>query len=205
MGWPRAGCLSRAERSDRARQGKDSQERDKGEHMDLAFVLTALITLAGAIAAVWLRNLVHAVLALAVSFTGVAAVYLQLGAQFLGFVQILIYVGAVAILIVFALLLTRGGEVPVGGVHASRWWVGALVSLAVLGVLGWAGAAADPAGAAEPSVLSVEELGRQLVTRWVVPLQVLAVLLTAALIGAVLLAWREDEPERTAADREAEE
>jgi NADH-quinone oxidoreductase subunit J len=161
--------------------------------MDLTFVLTGLITLAGAVAAVWLRNLVHAVLALAVSFAGVAAVYLQLGAEFLGFVQILIYVGAVAILIVFALLLTRGGEVPVGGVHASRWWVGALVALGVLGVLGWSGwAAADRGGAGDAPSVTVADLGRDLVTRWLFPLQVLAVLLTAALMGAVLLAWKEE-------------
>lgn len=163
--------------------------------MDLAFALAAVITLAGAVAAVWLRNLVHAVLALAVSFTGVAAVYLQLGAEFLGFAQLLIYVGAVAILIVFAVLLTRGGEVPAGGVHAAKWWVGALVALAVLGTLGWvAGSVGSPtpAAEAEPARVGVADLGRALVTRWVFPLQVLGVLLTGALIGAVLLAWREE-------------
>ncbi|MCS7090101.1 MAG: NADH-quinone oxidoreductase subunit J [Verrucomicrobiota bacterium] len=161
--------------------------------MDVAFGLTALITLAGAVAAVWLRNLVHAVLALAVSFAGVAAAYLQLGAEFLGFAQLLIYVGAVAILIVFAVLVTRGGEVPAGGVHAARWWVGALVALGVFAVLGWAASSlGDRRAAAEWTPMSVAELGQSLVGRWVFALQVLGILLTAALIGAVLLAWREE-------------
>lgn len=160
--------------------------------MSVAFGLTALVTLAAALAAVTLRNLIHAALALAVTFAGVAAVYLQLGAEFLGFAQVLIYIGAVAILIVFAVLLTRGGEVPVGGVHASRWWVGALVALAVLATVGWAtSTVAVPREAqSAPPALSVGQLGEALMGRWVVALQVLGVLLTAALIGAVLLAWR---------------
>lgn len=160
--------------------------------MSVAFALTALVTLASALAAVMLRNLIHAALALAVTFAGVAAVYLQLGAEFLGFAQVLVYIGAVAILIVFAVLLTRGGEVPAGGVHASRWWVGALIALAVLGTVGWAGSSMALPGApqAAPPTLSVSQLGEALLGRWVVALQVLGVLLTAALIGAVLLAWR---------------
>jgi NADH:ubiquinone oxidoreductase subunit 6 (subunit J) len=59
-----------------------------------------------------LRNLVHCALALAVAFSGLAALYLQLDAQFVGFAEILVYVGAIAILIVFAILLTRSGEAP---------------------------------------------------------------------------------------------
>jgi NADH:ubiquinone oxidoreductase subunit 6 (subunit J) len=163
--------------------------------MSVVFGLTALVTLAGAVAAVTMRNLIHAALALAVTFAGVAAVYLQLGAEFLGFAQVLIYVGAVAILIVFAVLLTRGGDVPVGGVHACGWWVGVLVALAVLGTLGWAAGSAEVAGRGPEvmATLPVRELGEALLVRWVVPLQVLGVLLTAALIGAVLLAWRGPE------------
>ncbi|MCX7865501.1 MAG: NADH-quinone oxidoreductase subunit J [Limisphaera sp.] len=160
--------------------------------MSVVFGLTALLTLASALAAVMLRNLIHAALALAVTFAGVAAVYLQLGAEFLGFAQVLIYIGAVAILIVFAVLLTRGGEVPVGGVHASRWWVGALVALAVLATVGWATSsmALPRELQTTPPTLAVGRLGEALMGRWVVALQVLGVLLTAALIGAVLLAWR---------------
>ena len=74
--------------------------------MSLAFVIIACLTVASAVAAMSLRNLVHCALALALTLAGLAACYLQLGAQFVGFAQILVYVGAVAILIVFAILLT---------------------------------------------------------------------------------------------------
>ena len=78
----------------------------------IPFAILAVLTLAGAVAAMSLRNLVHCALALTAAFAGLAAVYLQLNAQFVGFAQILVYIGAVAILIVFAILLTRGGEPP---------------------------------------------------------------------------------------------
>jgi len=68
--------------------------------MNFIFAIIASVTIAAAVAAMSLRNLVHCALALAVAFAGLAAVYLQLGAQFVGFTQILVYIGAVAILIV---------------------------------------------------------------------------------------------------------
>src|SRR5258708_29968795 len=91
--------------------------------MTIAFVILAALTIAGAVAAMSLRNLVHCALALTIAFGGLAALYLQLGAQFVGFAQLLVYVGAVAILIVFALLLTRGSE-PVQQAIVSPNWIG---------------------------------------------------------------------------------
>ncbi len=80
--------------------------------MTPAFAIIALLTIAAAVAAMSLRNLVHCALAMGGAFGGLAALYLQLAAQFVGFTQILVYIGAVASLIVFASLLTRGGETP---------------------------------------------------------------------------------------------
>jgi len=70
------------------------------------------LTLAGSVAAISLRNLVHCALAGGVAFAGLAAMYLRLGAEFVGFAQVLVYIGTVAILILFAILLTRGNEPP---------------------------------------------------------------------------------------------
>src|SRR5215470_11431086 len=106
--------------------------------MTISFAILAIITIASAIAAMTLRNLVHCALALVGAFAGLAALYLQLDAQFVGFAQILVYVGAVAILIVFAILLTGGGEAPKQGVFSSSWCIGAGVALAVFGALAWA-------------------------------------------------------------------
>src|SRR3989442_2993775 len=101
----------------------------------IAFAILALLTVAGAIAAMSLRNLVHCALALTLTFAGLAAFYLQLDAQFVGFAQILVYIGAVAILIVFAILLTRGSEQPQQGVFSSSWLSGLVVGMIVFGVL----------------------------------------------------------------------
>src|SRR5476651_202495 len=84
------------------------------------------------------RNLVHSVLALTVAFAGLAAVYLQLGAQFLGLAQILVYVGAVAILIVFAVLLTRDTEASLQSVVTNSVVGRGTVVLAIFGILAWA-------------------------------------------------------------------
>jgi NADH-quinone oxidoreductase subunit J len=106
--------------------------------MTVSFIIIAIITIASAIAAMTLRNLVHCALALVGAFAGLAALYLQLEAQFVGFAQILVYVGAVAILIVFAILLTGGAESPKQPIFSATWCIGAGVTLAVLGVLVWA-------------------------------------------------------------------
>ena len=78
--------------------------------MQIAFAIIAALTVVSAIAAMSLRNLVHCALSLAVAFAGLASLYLQLGAPFAGWAQVLVYIGAVAILIVFAILLTRSSE-----------------------------------------------------------------------------------------------
>src|SRR5512146_3283586 len=99
--------------------------------MTLTFALIAVVTIAAAVAALSLRNLVHCALSLTVAFAGLAAAYVQLGAQFVGFAQVLVYVGAVAILIVFAILLTRGSEPHPQPIFSSTWLVGAGVAVAV--------------------------------------------------------------------------
>ena len=98
--------------------------------MNPVFAIIATLTIAAAVAAMSLRNLVHCALAMAIAFAGVAALFLQLGAEFVGFAQILIYIGAIAILIVFAILLTRSGESPDKSVLTSGWWAGIAVTAA---------------------------------------------------------------------------
>ena len=78
--------------------------------MSATFLILAAITLAGACAAMLLRGLVHCALAVAIAFAGLGALYLNLGAQFLGLAQLLVYVGAIAVLIVFVILLTRSED-----------------------------------------------------------------------------------------------
>src|ERR1041385_3233114 len=103
--------------------------------MTPTFAIIAVLTLAGAVAAMSLRNLVHCALALTVAFAGLAALYLQLGAQFVGLAQILVYIGAVAILIVFAILLTRGSEPPREPIVTSSWVMGVGIAALAFGSL----------------------------------------------------------------------
>jgi NADH-quinone oxidoreductase subunit J len=161
------------------------------------FLILALVTFMAATAAMTFRNLVHCALAMAVCFVGLAAIYLQLHAQFVGFAQVLVYVGAVAILIVFAILLTRSGEVLSQSVVAPGWLAGMLVAVAVFSVVAWAVLASTtlPEHVVPPPEMTVREIGDALMTQFVVPLEVIALLLTAAAIGAVVIAMRDTEKE----------
>lgn len=161
--------------------------------MTFVFYILAAITVLGALAAVTLKNTVHCALALTAAFAGIALLFLELDAQFAGFAQILVYIGAVAILVVFAILLTRGSETPEKGIFSRTWFAGLCVAAAVFAVLGWAvlrSTVALPNEAAAPAV-SVAEIGNALMTRFVLPLEVVAVLLTSAMIGAVIVALHE--------------
>lgn len=165
--------------------------------MTIAFAIIAALTLAASIAAMTLRNLVHCALALVVAFAGLAAAFLQLDAQFVGFAQILVYVGAVAILIVFAVLLTRGGEAPEKSVFSASWFWGVLVAVAVFGTLAWATTSsfASQRAPAEKVEATVKQIGEALMTKFVLPLEVIGLLLTAAMIGAVIIAMRDAKPD----------
>jgi len=166
--------------------------------MSVVFYLIAVLTIAGGLAAVLLKNLVHAALAVTVAFGGLALLFLSLDAQFAGFAQILVYIGAVAILIVFAILLTRGSEVPKDGVFSRTWLMGLVIAAGVFSVLGWAILSSQlslPNETAVPTV-TVHDIGVALVGRYVLPLEIVALLLTAATIGAVIVAMHERDGAR---------
>lgn len=163
-----------------------------------AFYILAAITLAGAVAAMALRNLIHSVLCMAAAFAGIALIYLQLNAEFVGFAQIVVYIGAVAILALFVVLLTRGAEVKAGVAFLSKRWPTGIAVAALV----FAGIAApillSPAlkkSAPETATISVQKIGQELMTNYVLPLEAVGLLLTAALLGAVVIAMSESKGE----------
>jgi NADH-quinone oxidoreductase subunit J len=161
--------------------------------MTISFLILAILTLAGGVAAMTLRRLVHCALALAVSFAGLAGLYLNLGAEFAGLAQLLVYVGAIAILIVFAILLTRGAETELQKVFSPAGIAGAVLAAAVFGVLAWAvvgSRVVRVAGAETAPAATMRDIGFALMQRYILPLEVIALMLTAAMIGAVILALR---------------
>jgi len=166
--------------------------------MGFPFWIIAALTVGGGLAAVLLRNLVHCALALTIAFAGLALLFLQLDAQFAGFVQILVYVGAVAILVVFAILLTRSSETPKAeSVFSKTWAVGLVVAAAVFAVLAWAVLRSLPGLPHETGAptATVQQIGTALMGNYVLPLEIVASLLTAALIGAVIVALHEKKEE----------
>jgi NADH-quinone oxidoreductase subunit J len=155
----------------------------------VAFLIIAIITLSGAFAAATLRKLIHAALCLVIAFVGLAAYFFLLSAEFVGLVQVFVYVGAVAVLIVFTILLTRREVNGTRGIN----WGGAIVALAVFGGLLWTilktKSLAIPAPQIEP--LTVKRIGEVLMTDFVWPLQCVGLVLTVALIGALVLVMEE--------------
>jgi NADH-quinone oxidoreductase subunit J len=142
-----------------------------------------------------LRNAVHCVLALTLGFAGIAALYLQLGAQFVGFTQIMVYVGAVAILAVFAIMMTHKPEPAKPPTFSSYWIEGSIVAAAVFAVLAWAIRSSTVSTQAPPPQpdATVQQIGDALMHRFVLPLEIMGLLLTAALIGAVVIAMDRKE------------
>ena len=164
---------------------------------EIAFLLCAALTLAGAVAAMMLRNLVHCALCAAGAFAGLAAIYLQLDAEFVGFAQLLIYVGAIAILIVFTVLLTRGADILPGTASAApSWWMGLPVGGLVLACLIESILASPSLRRLPPPEIQapVKQIGEQLMNQFVMPLETIGLLLTAALLGAVVIGLREPRP-----------
>jgi len=155
----------------------------------VAFVVIAILTLAAALAAASLPKLIHAALSFAAAFVGIAAFFFLLGAEFVGLVQVFVYVGAVAVLIVFTILLTRRDADPPGKFN----WGGVVVAIAVFAGLVWAILRTSTLALAVPPIeaLTVKRIGEILMTDYIWPLQCVGVLLTAALIGALILVMEE--------------
>jgi NADH-quinone oxidoreductase subunit J len=161
----------------------------------IIFIVVALFTLGSGFMVVTTGNLVHAALWLVATLFGVAVVFALLNAGFLAVVQVVVYIGAIAILFIFAVMLTRKDMRDQGPQMNRGWWAGALIAVLVFAGLlfllqGWNGlsktAAAMPAG-----FDAVAELGNALVSpnAFVLPFEVASVLLLAALVGAVYVAF----------------
>ena len=161
----------------------------------IIFIVVALFTLGSGLMVVTTRNLVHAALWLVSTLFGVAVIFALLNASFLAVVQVVVYIGAIAILFIFAVMLTRKDMRDQGPQHNPGWWVGALIAVIVFAGLffllqGWSGLsrtqAAIPAG-----FDAISELGNALVSpdAFVLPFEVASVLLVAALVGAVYVAF----------------
>ncbi len=157
----------------------------------IAFWALSFLTLISAGGVMAVRNLFHAVLFLIVTFIGVAGFFLLLSAEFIAMAQVIIYVGAIAVLVLFAVLLTPRAGRDNG---ETRWAApGILLSIALAVVLLFAVNDTNWTTIDEDPGLVVADLGRALLSTWVLPFEIASVLLTAALVGAIMLVRSPEE------------
>lgn len=165
--------------------------------MQFVFLITALITIVAAFLVVTTRNLVHAALWLILTLFGVAVLYVILNAGFFAVVQVVVYIGAIAILFIFAAMLTRRMMQDTGPQVNQGWWVGALVGILLLSgivllLLEIPGITATQPEISAPSEI-IPRLGQALVSPdgYLLPFELASVLLVAAMIGAIYVAMEK--------------
>lgn len=165
----------------------------------LAFFVFAAFILGGGLGVVTTRNLIHAALYLILSLFGVAGFFVLLSAPFLAVAQVLVYIGAIAILLIFAVMLTRS-MTSLRHIANQQWWLSALVGVGLFVLLAagiilpvWGVSSAFAAQPVSDVVATTTDLGVALVdgNQYVLPFELASLLLTAAMIGAIVIARDE--------------
>lgn len=163
--------------------------------LQVIFLITAVVTLGAAVMVVTARNLIHSALWLILSLFGVAVMYGLLNATFFTVIQVVIYIGAITILMIFAIMLTRRVIQDPGSSVNRGWWLAGLMSLVLFTALVWMFSTWTGFHTTLPEMPAgidpIELLGTALVSPsgYVIPFEIASVLLVAALIGAVVVAW----------------
>jgi len=160
---------------------------------EIAFVIVGAIGSLAAIRLVTSRNVVHAALYLVVTLAMVGAVYLLVAAEFVAWVQVLIYVGAIVVLLLFSLMLTKA---PIGRetLDNQERTLAAIVGAGILGGLAYLIQSTFGGKQVELHVTHARDVGVALFRDFVLPFEVVSVLLLAALVGAVVIARKDDAP-----------
>ncbi|MFS0555752.1 NADH-quinone oxidoreductase subunit J [Brevibacillus sp. 179-C9.3 HS] len=164
----------------------------------VAFFILSLLTIGGAVFMISFTRVVHMVISLGVTFISIAGLFVLLGADFVGVAQILVYSGAISILMLFGIMLTKHDANDEG---TGRTWKNRFVLLFVVvlfGLLFW-GVQNTPWPAPPPPpeapVNNAKEIGIEVFTKFVIPFELLSVLLLVALVGAIIMAKKEGDNE----------
>ena len=159
---------------------------------NVAFGVMALAMVAAALRMVTTRNVVHAALYLVVVLAGMAGMFILLGAEFVGVTQVLVYIGAIVVLFLFGIMLTKGSFGEDDGVTGERRLVAGLVGLLVFGVMAAALVESfEDAELSRSGPSTTAELADSIFSDYIVPFEAVSVLLLAALIGAIVVARRD--------------
>ncbi len=162
---------------------------------NIFFGIIALVMIVAALKVVTTRNVVHAALYLVVVLAGVAALFVLTLAEFTAATQILVYIGAVIVLFLFGIMLTQARIGTETHLDNERKWIAGLVAVILAGVMGYAlldgygDTMLDKNG--ELSVQTTAQVSDAIFSQYLIPFEVVSVLLLAALIGAIVVARRE--------------
>lgn len=159
---------------------------------EVIFYFVAAVTVAGALGVVTAKNAIHAALFLILALVAVAAVFILLAAEFLAIVQVMVYGGAITILILFAMMLTRVRDMP-KALNGPQAPFAALVSgaFAVTSIVAIA-KTKFPGESDKINVIAFEDIGDALFTTWAMPFEIASLVLIVALLGAIVLARGEE-------------
>jgi NADH-quinone oxidoreductase subunit J len=160
------------------------------------FFVLAIGVVGGGLAVVTLRNIIHSAIAMMVCFGSLAGMYLLLGAGIVAAAQVLIYLGAISVLILFAIMLTQAGDANLPAPFQRQAPVAALVALAIVFLVGWAIVSTDWQNASVIIAVDLNKLAAAIFNDYALPFEIVAFLLLAAIIGAIYLARRPEEDER---------
>ena len=145
---------------------------------------------------VTLRNIIHSAVAMMVCFGSPAGMYALLGAPIVAAAQVLIYLGAISVLILFAIMLTQAGDANLPSPFHRQVWLAAVAALVVVGLIGWAVTATDWGNATVIVGIVLDTMAAALFNDYALPFEILSLLLLAAIIGAIYLARRPEDDER---------
>ncbi len=165
----------------------------------LIFILVGAVTLVAALSVVSSRNLIHSALWLILALFGIAIFYVLLDAGFFAVIQVIIYIGAISILFIFAAMLTRRVMQDSGPQSNKNWWLGAVISALLLGgltmiLINWQGFPTLAPALANASG-RISQLGQALVSanQYVLPFELASILLVASMIGAIFVAGEKKQ------------
>ena len=159
---------------------------------NITFGVLALVMCFSALRVVTAKNIVHAALYLVLVLSGVAGIFILLAAEFLAIVQVLVYIGAIVVLFLFGIMLTRAPIGKSNELDNDQRGIAAFVGLGLFGLLGWI--LYDGFGEAKLEndiVTSTGDVGLSIFQAFVIPFEVISVLLLAALVGAIVIARRD--------------
>jgi len=161
---------------------------------DVLFVIFAATLVGAGLLVVTLRDIIRAGLAMIVCFAALAGIYVLLGAPLVAAAQVIVYIGAISVLILFAIMLTQTKAAPVRLVFQTQAVPAGIAAVILAIIIALAVSATDWGAVAERLSTATDAMAKLLFDQYVLPFEVISVLLLAAVIGGIFLAKREGEP-----------